>query len=284
VSARPRGAQAGSRGVAIFLVPAYLNEGDTKRNGHTIDRLKDKLGTRELATAEVTFDGAIGSPIGPLDRGLANLVDHVLTTSRIACVLYAAATLRQCERIVGAYTRFRTAFGRPIGDYALVRHTLGEITAARERALAVAFELVRLWPAREGTTDAADFRVLLSLAKPVLTRRASELAHDAMLLLGANGIEERFSPLPRLYRDAAVMETWEGPHNVLFAQALRDLVRLRVEPGDFAARVSGRANDPLAAAVRDLQGASGEAGDAMVRMPTLAARVVDALGDRVLQR
>jgi hypothetical protein len=99
--------------------------------------------------------------------------------------------------------------------------------------------------------EAADFRLLLSLAKPVLTRRASELAHDAVLLLGANGIEERFSPLPRLYRDAAVMETWEGPHNVLFAQALRDLVRLRVEPVDFAARMGGRANDSLATAVRN---------------------------------
>ncbi|HEY8243760.1 MAG TPA: acyl-CoA dehydrogenase family protein [Casimicrobiaceae bacterium] len=283
VSARPRGAPAGSRGVAIFLVPAYLSEGDMKRNGHTIDRLKDKLGTRELATAEVTFDGALGWPIGPLDRGLANLVDHVLATSRIACVFYAAATLRQCERIAGAYTRFRTTFGRPIGDYALVKRTVGEIAAARERALAVAFELVRLWPSRDGTTDAADFRVLLSLAKPVLTRRASELAHDAVLLLGANGIEERFSPLPRLYRDAAVMETWEGPHNVLFAQALRDLVRLRVEPETFAARVSGRANDSLAAAVQDQLAASGEDADAMLRMPALAGRVVDALGDRVLQ-
>jgi alkylation response protein AidB-like acyl-CoA dehydrogenase len=284
VSARPHGAPAGSRGVAIFLVPAYLNEGDAQRNGCTIDRLKDKLGTRELATAELTFDGAIAWPIGPLDRGVANLVDHVLATSRIACVIYAAATLRQCERIVGAYARFRTAFGRPIGDYALVKQTLGDIGLARERALAVAFELLRLWPARDGTTEAADFRLLLSLAKPVLTRRASELAHDAVLLLGANGIEERFSPLPRLYRDAAVMETWEGPHNVLFAQALRDLVRLRVEPAGFAARVCGRTNDSLAAAVRDLQGASGADGDAMLRMPALAARVVDALGDRVLQR
>ena len=71
---------------------------------------------------------------------------------------------------------------------------------------------------------------------------------------------------------------------MLFAQALRDLLRLRVEPGDFVARVSGRANDPLAAAVQDLQEASGEDSDAMLRMPALAARVVDALGDRVLQR
>ena len=284
VSARPRGAPAGSRGIAIFLVPAYAAEGDGRRNGFTIDRLKDKLGTRELATAEVTFDGALAWPIGPLDRGLPNLVDHVLATSRIACVLYAAATLRQCERIAGAYARFRTAFGRPIGDYALVRRTLDEITLARERALAVAFELVRLWPAKEGTTEAADFRVLLSLAKPVLTRRASELAHDAVLLLGANGIEERFSPLPRLYRDAAVMETWEGPHNVLFAQALRDLVRLRADPGDFAARASGRPNDALATGLRRALVASGHGDDATAGLPALAASVVDALGDRVLQR
>jgi alkylation response protein AidB-like acyl-CoA dehydrogenase len=284
VSARPRGAPAGSRGVAIFLVPAFAHDGDGRRNGYTIDRLKDKLGTRELATAEVTFDGARGWPIGPLDRGLPNLVDHVLATSRIACVIYAASTLRQCERIVGAYARFRTAFGRPIGDYALVRGTLGDIAVARERALAVAFELVRLWPAKDGSPEAADFRVLLSLAKPVLTRRASELAHDAMLLLGANGIEERFSPLPRLYRDAAVMETWEGPHNVLFAQALRDLARLGVDPQGFAARVSGRPNDALAATVQGVLTASGQEADATPRMPALATRVVDALGDRVLQR
>lgn len=290
VSARPRGAPAGSRGIAIFLVPAYLGAGDVardgdaaKRNGYTIDRLKDKLGTRELATAEVTFDGALAWPIGPLDRGLANLVDHVLATSRIACVVYAAATLRQAERIVRAYAGFRTAFGRPIVDYPLVRRTIDEIATARQRALAVAFELVRLWPARDGTPEAADFRVLLSLAKPVLTRRASELAHDAVLLLGANGIEERFSPLPRLYRDAAVMETWEGPHNVLLAQALRDLMRLRVDAGDFAARVAGRADDALASALREVMASAGRDDDATAAMPALAAQVVDALGDRVLQ-
>ena len=285
VSARPRGAPAGSRGVAIFLVPAYARGGDpgrngddAKRNGYTIDRLKDKLGTRELATAEVRFDGALAWPIGPLDRGVPNLVDHVLATSRIACVLYAAATLRQAERIVGAYAGFRTAFGRPIADYAPVRRTIDDITQARARALAVAFELVRLWPAADGTPEAAEFRVLLSLAKPVLTRRATELAHDAVLVLGANGIEERFSPLPRLYRDAAVMETWEGPHDVLLAQASRDLVRLRVDPQALAARLAGRGDDALAGMLRDALRET----DAATGMRALAARAVDTLGDRVL--
>ena len=281
VSARPRGATAGTRGVAIFLVPAWRRGEAPLRNGYTIDRLKDKLGTRELATAEVSFDGALAWPIGPLDRGVANLVDHVLATSRIACVLYAAATLRQTERIVRAYTRFRTAFGRSIGDYALVRRTVDDIATARERALAVAFELLRLWPAREGSADAARFRVLLSLAKPVLTRRASVLAHEALLVLGANGIEERFSPLPRLYRDAAVMETWEGPHNVLLTQAARDLVRLRVDVDDFVAGVAGRGDAALAAALEQVvRGA--DADDALLAMPELAGRIVDALGDRVL--
>ena len=281
MSARPRGATAGTRGVAIFLVPAWRRGEAPLRNGYTIDRLKDKLGTRELATAEVSFDGALAWPIGPLDRGVANLVDHVLATSRIACVLYAAATLRQTERIVRAYTRFRTAFGRSIGDYALVRRTVDDIATARERALAVAFELLRLWPAREGSADAARFRVLLSLAKPVLTRRASVLAHEALLVLGANGIEERFSPLPRLYRDAAVMETWEGPHNVLLTQAARDLVRLRIDGDEFVAGVAGRGDAALAAALEQVvRGA--DADDALLAMPELAGRIVDALGDRVL--
>jgi alkylation response protein AidB-like acyl-CoA dehydrogenase len=283
VTARPRGAPEGSRGVALFLVPAYLREGDAARNGYTIDRLKEKLGTRELATAELTFDGAVAWPIGPLDRGLANLVDVVLVTSRMACVLFAAATLRQAERTVRAYSTFRTAFGRPIAGYSLVRDSLDEISAAREHALAVAFELLRLWPAADGSRDAADFRVLLSLAKPVITRRASALVHEAMLLLGANGIEERFSSLPRLYRDAAVMETWEGPHNVLLTQALRDMVRMKLDAADFAARTTGRANDALARDLRAVLDVAGSESQAMPLMPRLAGRIVDALGDHVLK-
>ena len=282
VSARPSGAPAGPRGIAIFLVPAYIDDGDRARNGCTIDRLKDKLGTRELATAELTFDGAVGWPIGPLDRGLSNLVDLVLVTSRMACVIYAAASLRQAERIVRAYTSFRTAFGRPIGDYPPVRATVDAIATARERALAVAFELVRLWPAADGTQDAADFRILLSLAKPVLTQRASALLHDALMLLGANGMEERFSPLPRLYRDAAVMETWEGPHNVLFAQALRDFARLDLDATAFVARTAGGPGRALAVDLANAARAGGAGPEALLRVPGIASRLVDALGDRVL--
>jgi alkylation response protein AidB-like acyl-CoA dehydrogenase len=243
VTARPDGAPEDGTGVALFLVPARLDPERPERNGYTIDRLKEKLGTRELATAEVTFAGAPAWPVGPLERGLPNLLRYVLTPSRFACVISAAASLRQAERFAGAYTGFRTAFGRRIVDYPPVRATVERITRARAHALAIVFGLLRGWEADRGSPEARDFRILLSLAKPVLTRRATELLHEAMLLLAGNGIEEAFSPLPRLFRDAVIMEVWEGPHNVLLGQALRDLVRFDVDPHAFAARVAGGAGE-----------------------------------------
>ena len=238
VTARPEGAPEDGQGIGLFLVPAYEDGEEVRRNGYTIDRLKEKLGTRELATAEVTFDGARAVPVGAPERGLSNLVRHVLVPSRFGCVISTAGFLRRAERIVETYTDFRTAFGRPLADYPLVRDTLADLRAARRRCLAAVFGLLARWEAGV-PQPAADFRVLLSLCKPVLTRRSTAMLHEAMMLLGGNGIEEGFSPLPRLYRDATIMETWEGPHNVLLTQALRDLVRLELDPRDFVERSAG---------------------------------------------
>ena len=192
VTGRPEGAEPGGRGVALFLVPAYLDEDRRVRNGYTIDRLKDKLGTCELATAEVTFAGAEAHPVGPLDRGLANVTSLVLVTSRMACIGVAAAFLRRAERIATAYAGFRQAFGRRLAAFPLARETLEEIRSARERSLALLFELTRMWRAAdqsgsETSTEALDFRYLLSLGKPVLTREATVLVHEAIMLLGGNG-------------------------------------------------------------------------------------------------
>ena len=280
VTARPRGAPDGARGVALFLVPAYL-DGEVERNGYTIDRLKDKLGTRELATAEVTFDGALAYPVGALDRGIVNVVAHVLATSRFACTNAAAASLRQAERIVAAYTGFRSAFGHKLIDYPLVRQALAEIRGARERALGAVFELLRLWQAPAESSEAADFRIMLSLCKSVITRQATALLHEAMMLLGGNGIEERFSCLPRLYRDAVIQETWEGPHNVLLTQALRDMARLQVAPAEFVARVAGETRRDLANELGRLLGAAGDP-ETTIAFAGFAERLVGAFGERAL--
>ncbi len=286
VTARPEGAPEGAEGVGLFLVPSHLDPEAPPRNGHTVDRLKEKLGTRELATAEVTFQGALAWPVGPLDRGLSNLVRHVLTTSRFYCVQSTASTLRQALRVATTYADFRTAFGRPLREFPLVDERLLRIRQASRRALAAYMELLRLWQlargaggrhepdgkggqaglelsdgtsverdsvggdpvdsdpvegdsAEEDPVAAMDFRILLSLCKPVLTMTSTRMTHEAMLLLGGNGIEERFSLLPRLYRDAVIMEIWEGPHDVLFTQALKDLRRFDVNPQAFVHRVLG---------------------------------------------
>jgi alkylation response protein AidB-like acyl-CoA dehydrogenase len=283
VTGRPEGAESGGRGIALFLVPAYADEARRARNGYTIDRLKDKLGTCELATAEMTFAGAEAHPVGSLDRGLANVTSLVLVTSRMACIGVAAAFLRRAERIATTYADFRQTFGRRLAEFPLVRATLDEIRAARERSLASLFELTRMWRAAdrsgsETSTEALDFRYLLSLAKPVLTREATLIIHEAIMLLGGNGVEERFSPLPRLWRDAIVMETWEGSHNVLFTQALRDMVRHEVDPAAFVRRVVGEARTDLG---RELSGilASGTEPEPTVALARFAPKLVLAFGE-----
>jgi alkylation response protein AidB-like acyl-CoA dehydrogenase len=277
VTARSDSATGTEPPVGLFLVPAFVDEAsrsENRRNGYCIDRLKDKLGTRELATAEVTFDGAVAWSVGPLDRGLPNLLRYVLTPSRFACVVFAAAALRQAERIAGDYARFRHAFGRPIADYPLVARTLDRIARARAASLSGMFELLRLWQAAEADgyrgDDAVRFRILLSLAKPVWTRRATTLLHDAMMVLGGNGIEERFSTLPRLFRDCVIMETWEGPHSLLYTQALNDLVRFDVDPADFVHRVTDHPSPALVDGLAAAMAATRRGEDGTVAMADLA--------------
>lgn len=283
VTARPEGAEKGGRGVALFLVPAYLQESQIARNGHRLDRLKDKLGTRELATAEVTFEGALAYPVGELDRGVANVLNYVLVTSRFACANSAAAGLKQAERIVTAYTDFRTAFGRKIVDFPLVREMVGQIRTAREETLASVFELVRLWqrayqdPKGE---EALDFRIMMSLCKPILTRRCSVMIHEAMMLLAGNGIEERFSFLPRLFRDSVIMETWEGPHNLLFDQAYRDMRRFHNDPAAFVERVTGDKSANLVEELRTIL-AAGDDLEATIPFAAWSKKLVSAFGRRL---
>lgn len=286
VTARPASGP-GAGEVALFLVPALV---DGHRNGYIIERLKDKLGTRELATAEVEFDGARAWMVGPPEHGIGFLLRHVLTPSRFACGLFAAAALRRAERLVTSYAEFREAFGRPIADYPLVGRTLDAVADARRQALSVSFELLRLWEAAEAADyegeEARDFRVLLSLAKPVLTRLATEQLHEAMMVLAGNGIEERFSPLPRLFRDNVIMETWEGPHNVLLTQALRDLSRFEVIPEAFLGRVTGAPRPDLAVPLSQAMNAARDPGaveDGTTLIADLAPDLVAAVAERVVE-
>ncbi len=224
VTARADGAPDGPRGVSLFCVP---RDHDGAPNGYRLLRLKDKVGTRALATAEIDFEGALGWPVGALDRGLRNVVAIVLTTSRIHCVLQAAAATRRAVREAVAYARFRSAFGRALDEHPLVADSLRRLRESADLAEAGAFATVDTWVAANANrADAALAlwaRVLVSLAKAVATRASPARIYEAMMLFGGNGTEERFSALPRLWRDSAVIEAWEGPYTLLLARAIGDM-------------------------------------------------------------
>ncbi|MBI1910126.1 MAG: acyl-CoA dehydrogenase family protein [Deltaproteobacteria bacterium] len=225
VAARPQAAPKGTEGVAIFFVPRTL---DGKLNNLHIKRLKNKIGTKELPTAEIDLEGAIGYAIGPVESGFKNLMNHVINTSRImnaasACGLMARALLEAKN-----YTSQRTAFGRRIGDYPMVQESLKKMATTLQKKRSLYFHLIAELdrePLEEGSDRAYWLRFLINLCKYRTAIGATECVHEAILLLGGNGTIETFSILPRLYRDSLVIETWEGTHNVLALQICRDSLR-----------------------------------------------------------
>ncbi|HCP47019.1 MAG TPA: hypothetical protein DIU15_13315 [Deltaproteobacteria bacterium] len=275
VTARPEDAPDGPRGVGLFLVPREEPLGTA--NGFRLDRLKDKLGTRSLPTAEMTLDGAKAWPLGDLRSGLSNVVRIVLTTSRFWCALAATAQIRAAERIAHAYAHFRNAFGQPIASFPLVAETLEQLTRDRRHLLAGCFEVLAIWErvaAAERSGEAPDpqdalrARLLVMMAKTVCTRRGTQRVHDAMMVLGGNGIEERFSALPRLLRDAVILETWEGPHGLLTSRLLLDMGKHggAEDPAGLAGLIlGGQADDAEKEAVGEALAHALGQGDARVQ-------------------
>jgi acyl-CoA dehydrogenase len=226
VTARPAGAPDGTRGIACFLVPRVV---DGSANGFRIRRLKDKLGTRALATGEIEFDGAVAYPIGALEDGFRIAAGVVLNTSRWLNAFGSAGLMRRAYLEASSFARFREAFGRPIASFPLVRENLAVMKAEEHGALASSLEVTGLVARIDtGEADEADavwHRILVNANKYVTSLAATQVVHRGIEALGGNGTIEDFSPLPRLYRDAIVFESWEGTHNVLCAQVLRDLAR-----------------------------------------------------------
>jgi acyl-CoA dehydrogenase len=231
VTARPAGGPPGTDGLACFLVPRRVGGSS---NGFRIRRLKDKLGTRALATAEIEFEGALGYPIGALEDGFKIAAGVVLNTSRWLNACGSTGLMHRAYLEAAGFARHRIAFGRPIGAFPLVRENLAIIKAEEHAALASTMALTALVDALD--RDPADtrkvglHRFLVNANKYVTSIVATQVVHRAIETLGGNGTIEDFSPLPRLYRDAIVFESWEGTHNVLVEQVRRDAARFALLP------------------------------------------------------
>lgn len=228
MTARPVGAPEGTRGLGCFLVPRRLPDGTM--NAFFVRRLKDKIGTRLMASAEVDFEGALAYQIGPLDQGFKIAAGLVLNTSRWLNAVACAGMMRRAYVEASTYARHRTAFGHRIGAYPMVQEQVATIRVLTEGTLASTFYLTKLVNAiglgDADRTERRVYRFLVNANKYITAVDASEAIHRAIDVLGGNGAIEDFSILPRLYRDQIVMENWEGTPNVLALQVLRDLARL----------------------------------------------------------
>jgi alkylation response protein AidB-like acyl-CoA dehydrogenase len=265
VTAKPAGAEE----VALFVVPAWLPGHKEKeiRNGYTIDRIKWKLGTSELTTGELTYNGAVAYPVGPLNKGVSNVVALVLTYSRLDLVLGSAAFMTRVAREATKYAEFREAFGITITNFPLVAIELDRINHSARQTTAGAFKLCRDFlelergeqkgipenQAEESRRKRFEVRELIMLLKITASVDCTHTIHEAMSIFGGHGVMEDFSSLPRLYRDAAINELWEGPRNVLLTQIHRDLQKAAswYRPADFVQNSLRGLDHKIVAALAD---------------------------------
>jgi alkylation response protein AidB-like acyl-CoA dehydrogenase len=244
VTAKPKNVPSSTR-VAAFVVPAWLpgNKEKEIRNSYTIDRLKQKLGTAELPTAEITYNGAVAYQVGPLEKGLADIVGIVLSLSRLHVAFGMAAGVLKVVREATLYSQFRTAFGVPVSSFPLMINQINDINHNAMRSAAGAFkvyseyihfgeELIsgirELQKIDDLTERKRRFRLreLIMLQKIVVADDAPAIIRKAISFFGGHGIMEDFIDFSRFHRDSLIMELWEGPRNVLLAQIHRDFQRV----------------------------------------------------------
>ncbi|MCB9741602.1 MAG: acyl-CoA dehydrogenase family protein [Alphaproteobacteria bacterium] len=236
MTARVPGSGPGTRGLGLFLVPAITPDGEP--NGYRVRRLKDKLGTRSMASGEVDFLGAYAEAIGPVDRGFRNMMQEVINTSRLYNAFSVAGIAQRAVLVATTYAAFREAFGGPILRYPLVRETLAWMNADSAGILAGSWLLAGMWQRMDrgelSEAERAFFRVAVNVNKMVTAIHTHDVANRGIEILGGNGAIESFSVLPRLLRDNVVCENWEGTHNTLCLQVLRDCQRYQLHEGFFA--------------------------------------------------
>ena len=210
--ARPDGAAEGTKGLALFALPRWLKNG--RRNAYRIVRLKDKLGTRSMASGEILLDGAVAYLVGDIDAGLKQMMEQV-NLSRLSHGVRASAMMRRCLNEAMACARGRRAFGHTIIDYPLLRRQLLKIALPVEQSLSMfLFAAHAMDRANAGEADAAAIlRILTPLLKFRACRDNIPVATGAMEVRGGNGYVEEWVNA-RLVRDAHIGVLWEGTSNI----------------------------------------------------------------------
>ncbi len=220
------------KGLSCFLLPRWRPE--RLRNGFHLTRLKDKLGNRSNASAEIELRGAFAYLAGEEGRGLATIMEMVRHT-RLDCAWAAASSLRRAVAEATHHANYRFAFGRRLIEQPLMKNVLADLCLESEAATALVMRVARGFDESPDNAQQAGFtRVATAIAKYWNSKRAIAGVAEAMECLGGNGYIEE-SPMPRLYRDVPLNAIWEGPGNL---QCLDVLRAMRKDPGTVEALVA----------------------------------------------
>lgn len=261
-------ATPGIKGVSLFLLPRTLADGSA--NHYRIIRLKDKLGTRSMASGEIRLEGAHAWLVGEPGRGFVQMAD-MINNSRLSNGVRAAGLMRRALTEGQFIARERRAFGKRLADMPLMRRQLLKLTLPTEQARTMVFQTAEaLRRADAGEADAYPLmRVLTPLIKFRACRDARKVTGDAMEIRGGCGYIEEWSD-PRLVRDAHLGSIWEGTSNIVALDVLRAIRREGSLPVLQAHLAGLLADTPMHATAR----ATFE--QAIARAAALAARAAEA--------
>ncbi len=271
-------------GQSCYAVPRVLPGGE--RNAIRLERLKDKLGNRSNATAEVEYDGAFGWLVGEEGRGIRTIMEMVSAT-RLDAMTASAAGMRWGVVQAVHHARHRRAFGALLADQPLMANVLADLVIESEAATLLSLRVAAATDraAAGDEAEAALRRIALPAAKYWICKRAPVHAAEALECLGGNGYVEE-SQMPRLYREAPVNSIWEGSGNVAALDVLRAVATCPESMDALVDEVAVASGEDarLGRALEALREELADTGDLEVRARRLARRLVLALQASLLLR
>ncbi|WP_426146169.1 isovaleryl-CoA dehydrogenase [Polaromonas sp. DSR2-3-2] len=209
-------------GLSCLFLPRVLPDGTP--NAIYIQRLKDKLGNKANASAEVEFSGASAWLVGEDGRGVPQIL-AMGTMTRLDCALGTSGLMRQALSLALNHTAQRQAFGKLLIQQPLMRNVLADLAIESEAACALSIRLARCFDHQEDAHEQALSRLLTPVAKFWICKRGSAFAQEAMECLGGNGYVEEGGEgvMARIYREMPVNSIWEGAGNIMALDLLRAL-------------------------------------------------------------
>ncbi len=207
-----------SAGLTCFLLPRFRPDGGV--NGLRLQRLKDKLGNRSNASAEVEFHAAYGERVGAEGEGVRTIITMVQLT-RLDCAVAAAGQMRMGLAQAAHHAAHRSVFQRRLVEQPAMRAILADLALESEATTALAFRLARAYDRARGDEDEAAYaRLMTPAVKYLATKSAPSFIYETLECLGGNGYVEDL-PMARLYREAPLNAIWEGSGTVMALDILR---------------------------------------------------------------